>query len=97
MSRDEFLADDHLIPLLVCNQHRIYPDEFQDLKLLRGRTIALVGITYLSGVESNIEKYYLDDTTLFMLTFAEANLMTREYVDTKKYNLRLRNYWQRNV
>jgi hypothetical protein len=35
IEKDKFLEDCHLIPLLVCNQYRIYSDQFKDLKLLR--------------------------------------------------------------
>jgi len=97
VSREEFLTEDDLIPLLVCNQHQIYPDEFKNLKLLYGKTIALVGITYLSGCESNIEEYYLDDMTVFLLTFSSVNLIFREYFNGKNCRFRLKNYWQQRV
>lgn len=97
VSRKEFLTDDELIPLLVCNQYKIYPDEFKNLKLLKGKEIALVGITYLSGCETNIENYYLDDMTIFLLTFSSANLLCREYYDKNNYRFRLKNYWQQRI
>ncbi|MFA7650736.1 MAG: hypothetical protein WCY06_10450 [Flavobacteriaceae bacterium] len=64
MSRKDFLKVDKSIPLLVTNQYQIYPDDFKDLELLRGRKIALVYISYLSGVESDIKEYFLDDITI---------------------------------
>jgi hypothetical protein len=94
VSKEEFLTEDDLIPLLVCNQYRIYPDEFKNLKKLQGKTIALVGITYLSGCETNIEEYYLDDMTIFLLTFSSTNLIRGKYYDGKNYRPRLKNYWQ---
>lgn len=97
VSREEFLIDDELTPLLVCNQYKIYPDEFENLKLLKGKEIALVGITYLSGCETNIEKYYLDDMTIFLLTFSSANLICREYINEKNYRFKLKNYWQQRT
>lgn len=96
VSKAEFLQDDDLLPLLVCNQYRIYPDEFMDLKLLRHKNIALAGRTYLSGCESNIEMYYLDDFTIFLLTFSSVNLIYREYSENGNYQFRLKNYWQHN-
>jgi hypothetical protein len=41
VDKSEFTANDQLMPLLVCDQHQIYPNDFQDLKLLRGKKIAL--------------------------------------------------------
>lgn len=93
----EFLADDDLIPLLVCNQFRIYPDEYKDLKLLRHKKIALAGKLYLSGIETNIEEYYLDDFTIFLLTFSSVNLIFRERNDRNGYTFRIKNYWQQLV
>ena len=64
VDRDRFLEIDDLTPLLVANQYRIYPDEFQNLELLRNRKIAIVGITYLCLIETPIKEFYLDDVTV---------------------------------
>lgn len=64
VSRKEFLKVDKSIPLLVTNQYQIYPEDFKDLELLRGRKIALVYISYLSGTENDIKEYFLDNMTM---------------------------------
>lgn len=64
VSRKEFLKVDKSIPLLVTNQYQIYPEDFKNLELLRGRKIALVYISYLSGIENDIKEYFLDNITM---------------------------------
>jgi hypothetical protein len=67
VDRIEFLTEDGRIPLLVYN-YQIYPEEFKTLKLLEGRWIALMHIGYLSGRESEIREYYLNEENIKLLT-----------------------------
>lgn len=89
---EEFLEFDDLTPLLVCNQYQFYPEEFKDLKLLKDRKIALVGMTYLSGIETNIEEYFLDNYTIGELV--SSSVIYREYYENDRYTFKIKNYWQ---
>ncbi len=71
VDREEFLTEDGRIPLLVYN-YQIYPDEFKTLKLLEGRRIGLIHKGYLSGRESEIREYYLNEENMRLLTDRES-------------------------
>ena len=72
--KERFLMEDEQIPLLVCN-YQIYPDEFKDLSQFKGRTIALIGIAYLSGRETEVKEYFLDERTIITL-LSQRTLIT---------------------
>lgn len=77
-----FFKSDILIPLLVTNQYQIYPNEFNDLELLQNRKIAIVNISYLSGIESEVKEYFLNEHIInkILSSFERGNIT--------KYNIK---------
>ena len=59
VSREEFLKEDELIPILGCNE-QIFPSEYRSLVPLLNRRVAFVAITRLSGSEWGTRHVFVD-------------------------------------
>ena len=59
VSREEFLKEDELIPILACNE-QIFPSEYRSLVPLLNRMVAFVAIARLSGSERGTRHVFVD-------------------------------------
>ena len=59
VSREEFLKEDELIPILACNE-QIFPSAYRSLVPLLNRMVAFVAIARLSGSERGTRHVFVD-------------------------------------
>ena len=59
VSREEFLKEDELIPILACNE-QIFPSAYRSLVPLFNRVVAFVAIARLSGSERGTRHVFVD-------------------------------------
>ena len=55
------------IPLFIGTQFGIYPSKFSDLNRLKGQKIAVIGKSLLSGVQTELKEYLLDNKKIEFL------------------------------
>ena len=67
VSEKEFIKKDNRIPVFVGTQFGICPKQFSDFNHFESRKIVIIGKSLLSGVQTDLKEYYVDNKTIRLL------------------------------